>query len=120
MPVLPPPTNENFWLKRPTDNIFDDCCNEFWWISSYVAKGLARGQLPYANTNLDLLRTEVMRKLSWQTRLDCGFTINLGQDYKHLQDFVSEEDRTQLMLAWRMDCLEEFRNSFFNICELFN
>jgi aminoglycoside 6-adenylyltransferase len=119
VPVLPPPTDEVFWLKRPACTLFDECCNEFWWLSGYVAKALARDQLPYANAHLDLMRTEVMRMLSWQAGLDGGFSINFGKDYKYLQNFVSEEDWAQLMLTWKMDSSDHIWESLFALCQLF-
>lgn len=59
--------------------MFDDCCNEFWWLSTYVAKGLARGELPYAIAHLDLMRKQLMTMLSWQVGLEKGFTFSIGK-----------------------------------------
>src|SRR5690625_2577294 len=35
------PTDQQYWITKPTAKKFDDCCNEFWWVSTYVVKGLA-------------------------------------------------------------------------------
>ena len=119
VPVLPPPTDEVFWLKRPACTLFDECCNEFWWLSTYVAKALARQQLPYANAHLNLMREELMRMLGWHCGFEKGFTFTLGKDYKFLQKYVAEEYWLQLLRTWRMDGFEPTRTSLNACLKLF-
>ncbi|MCI6190636.1 MAG: aminoglycoside 6-adenylyltransferase, partial [Clostridium sp.] len=52
-PKLPEPTDEEHWIKKPTEKLFYRACNEFWWVSIYVAKGLWRDEIPYAMDNLN-------------------------------------------------------------------
>lgn len=41
--------SEDYWyIKRPTQKIFADCCNNFHWCLNNVAKGIARDELSYA------------------------------------------------------------------------
>ena len=119
LPQLPPSTDEDYWLKSPTCEIFDDCCNEFWWVSTYVAKGLARGQIPYANAHLDITRSELMRMLSWRAGLEEGFNFNIGKNYKYLQKHIPGPDWAQLLRTWRMDNPKIIWQSLFEACELF-
>lgn len=37
--------DQKYWIKKPTAREFDDCCNEFWWVTTYVVKGLARKEI---------------------------------------------------------------------------
>jgi len=39
---FPAPSDIDYLPKPPTPKAFADCCNEFWWVSTYVAKGLWR------------------------------------------------------------------------------
>lgn len=119
VPNLPPSTDQDYWLLPPTCKSFDDCCNEFWWLSTYVAKGLARRQIPYANAHLDLMRNELMRMLSWQSGIEQGFNFNIGKDYKYLQKHLPESDWAQLLRTWRMDSPEHIWQSMFEACDLF-
>lgn len=119
VPELPPSTDQDYRLKPPSCKSFDDCCNEFWWLSTYVAKGLARGQIPYANTHLDLMRNESMRMLSWRAGMEQGFIFNIGKDYKYLQKYIPESDWSQLLRTWRMDSAENIWQSLFEACALF-
>ena len=34
----PVPSDIDYHVKKPTAQEFDDCCNEFWWVSTYVTK----------------------------------------------------------------------------------
>lgn len=119
VPALPESTDQDYWIKRPTPGMFDDCCNEFWWLSTYVAKGLARNELPYANAHLDLMRNQLMTMLSWQVGLEKGFTFSIGKDYKYLKKHIAGEDMAQLLCTWRMDNPENIWQSMFQACDLF-
>lgn len=119
VPELSPSTEVDYWLKQPSYQFFSDCCNEFWWLSTYVAKGLVRGQIPYANAHLNMLREELMRMLSWQAGLEQGFNFAIGKDYKYLQEHLPEEDWAQLLRTWRMDSTENVWISLFGMCCLF-
>jgi aminoglycoside 6-adenylyltransferase len=82
---LPPPSDEDYHIKKPSPEFFDDCCNEFWWVSTYIAKGLCRGELLYAAEHLALYeRATLLRILSWQAGIDTGFSLSAGKSYKYL------------------------------------
>lgn len=46
------PNDRCYWIQRPTARSFDDCCNEFWMVSTYVVKGLAREEILFAVDHL--------------------------------------------------------------------
>ena len=117
---LPPSTDQDYWLKPPSCKTFDDCCNEFWWLSTYVAKALARKQLPYANAHLNLMRDELMRMLSWKLGFEKGFNFSIGKDYKYLQKHILESDWAQLLRTWRMDGPDQTRDSLITCLNLFH
>ena len=50
LPKLPPPTDEDFHVKKPAERKFHGCCNEFFWSLCDVAKGILRDELPFAMT----------------------------------------------------------------------
>ncbi len=43
-------SDRTHWVQRPTQSEFDDSITEFFWVSTYVLKGILRGELLYANT----------------------------------------------------------------------
>src|SRR6185312_3519028 len=42
---IPQADNSDYLINRPTGKEFADCSNEFWWVSTYVAKGLWRNEV---------------------------------------------------------------------------
>ena len=44
----PKSSDQDYWIKKPNEKWFQEVCDEFWWVSTYVAKGLARNEIPYA------------------------------------------------------------------------
>ena len=100
VPALPESSDRDYWIKRPTPGMFDDCCNEFWWLSAYVAKGLARNELPHAIAHLDYMRKQLMTMLSWQVGLEKGFDFSIGKQFKYLQQHISESTWQRLCATW--------------------
>ncbi len=89
---LPPPSDRGYLLKPPTLKRFDDCCNEFWWLNPYVAKGLWRGELTYARHMLDVyMREELMKMLAWYHGIQTGFQKSPGKLGKYLRTGIGED-----------------------------
>ena len=42
------PSPERFWTSPASEKDFEKACNEFWWVSAYVVKGICRKQIIYA------------------------------------------------------------------------
>lgn len=100
VPALPANSDSDYWIKRPTPGMFDDCCNEFWWLSTYVAKGLARAELPYVNAHLDYMRKQLMTMLSWQVGLEKGFHFSIGKQFKYIEQHISAVAWQRLCATW--------------------
>ena len=39
---------EHYWTSSASETDFEKNCNEFWWVSAYVVKGICRKQVIYA------------------------------------------------------------------------
>jgi len=86
---LPPPGEASYLPQPPDAKAFADCCNEFWWVSPYVAKGLWRRELPYAKSMLDeYVRAQLMKMLRWQIGIQTGFQVNPGKDGKYFEHYL--------------------------------
>jgi len=89
---FPTPDESSYLPHPPTAKEFFDCCNEFWWVSPYVAKGLWREELPYAKTMLDeAVRAQLMQMLTWYIGVNTGFKISPGKDGKYFQRYFTPE-----------------------------
>jgi len=89
---LPPPSELDYLPRKPTSKSFEDCCNEFWWLNPYVAKGLWRDELTYAKYMLDtLMRGELMKMLVWYCGVKTDFQQSPGKFGKFLKNFLETE-----------------------------
>lgn len=113
------PTDEAYRLVRPTARGFDDCCNEFWFVVPYVAKGLYRNELLFAIDHLQILRNELRRMIAWQAGIDHGFDLRLGKNHKFLQDYVSEETWHRLLETFDTGSYQDTWLGFFRVQSLF-
>lgn len=124
--VIPPlisPSERDYLPKPPTAKQFANCCNEFWWMCPYVAKGLWRGQVTYAKCLLEpVLRDELMKMLCWYVGVQTKFTKNLGSFGKYLQKYLEPELWDMLMKTYAdasventWDALEMMSRLFRNI-----
>lgn len=89
---IPPPSDRGYLIKKPTAKMFDDCCNEFWWVTPYVAKGLWRDELTYAKYMMDnAVREELMKMLSWYCAMKSDFQKSPGKLGKYLKGQIEDD-----------------------------
>ncbi len=113
--------NESSYLPQlPTAKAFADCCNEFWWVSAYVAKGLWRSELPYARTMLDqFARDELMKILRWYIGYKTNFTKNPGKFGKYFHRYLEPELWELLEKTYANAEYESTWEALFAMCQLF-
>jgi aminoglycoside 6-adenylyltransferase len=89
---VPPASDRDYLPKPPTARQFDDCTNEFWWVSPYAAKGLWRDELPYAKHMADAyVREQLDKMLGWYVGIKTDFQISPGKFGKYLQHTLEPE-----------------------------
>lgn len=94
---LPAPGDHSYLPAKPSAKAFADCCNEFWWVTPYAAKGLWRGELTYAHTILDIyLRDPLMKMLTWYFGVQTGFKKSAGKFGKYLKTGLDDDLWQQL------------------------
>jgi len=77
---LVPPSDISYYTKKPTKAEFDKTINEFWWVSTNVAKGLWREELPYAKFMFDVVvRDCLIKMLDWYIGMNHNWSINSGK-----------------------------------------
>jgi aminoglycoside 6-adenylyltransferase len=120
VPELPPPSDRDYLPQKPTAKLFDDCCNEFWWVSVYVAKGLWRDELTYAKQTLDVyVREELMKMLVWYFGVGTGFQKSPGKLGKYLKECLAPEIWKQLESTYADWQPEHMWESLFTMGDLF-
>ena len=120
IPDLPPPSDRDYLPKPPTAKLFEDCCNEFWWVSPYVAKGLWRDELTYSKQILDVyVREQLMKMLVWYFGVQMDFQKSPGKMGKYFKKCLEPEIWTQLESTYADAQPEHIWDSLFAMGDLF-
>ena len=117
---LPNPSAARFAIEPPSAKAFADCCNEFWWVSPYVAKGLCRREQLYAVWHMEaVIRQELLRILGWLVGVRDGFPVCLGKHNKYLQARLEPSEWKLLMRTCRMSAPRSCWQALFAAQKLF-
>lgn len=117
---FPPPSDSDYLPTPPTAKAFDDCCNEFWWVATGVAKGLWRGEPTYAKYVQDhFVRDQLMKMLTWYVGVKWDFSKSPGKWGKYLEGLL-EPELWQMLRETYSDADEKNAwNALFSMCALF-
>ena len=89
-----PPSDADFWLKRPTAAQYRRHCNEFYWCSPYVAKAVARGQTLHALAILgEPIRAEYLIMLSFLAGARSSWEhVNAGKHGANIRSYLPPDE----------------------------
>ncbi|RMD63134.1 aminoglycoside 6-adenylyltransferase, partial [Candidatus Parcubacteria bacterium] len=114
------PDERNCLPQSPTAKAFADCCNEFWWVCPYVAKGLWRREIVYAKHMLDVVvRKQLMRMLEWYVGIQTRFSGSPGKFGRHLGRYLDATLWETLLKTYAGGGYEENWDALFAMTELF-
>ena len=117
---MPPANDRNYLPLPPTPKAFADCCNEFWWVCPYVAKGLWREEILYAKYCLDhYVRDQLMKMITWYAGIRTQFSQTPGKNGKYLQQQLEPELWEKLLSTYSDAGYEHTWNALFRTCDLF-
>jgi aminoglycoside 6-adenylyltransferase len=120
VPPLPPASDRDYLPQPPTAKAFADCCNEFWWVGPYVAKGLWREEIAYAKHMQDhFVRDQLTKMLNWWVGVETGFAANPGKFGKYLQRYLAPDLWELLLKTYADASYERTWEALFAMCELF-
>ena len=114
------PNPKRYWTVLPSEEEFAASCNEFWWVSTYVVKGIRRNQLIYATDHLyGICQQELLKVLAWQVVSARG-TVDIGKNYKYLFQYLPAEQEKEFSNLLDLSSLEKVTQSLFSTMKLFN
>ena len=114
------PSPERFWIHPASNSDFEKTCNEFWWVSAYVVKGICRNQLIYATDHLyGICQQELLKILAWQVASDRG-TVDIGKNYKYLFNYLLSEKEKEFSALLDFSSLDKITQSVFATMQLFH
>ena len=118
--LFPPANDSDYHPQPPTVKAFADCCNEFWWVCPYVAKGLWRGEILYAKHFLDhTLRDQLMKMLTWYAGIRTQFSQSPGNNGKYLQNQLEPGLWEKLLRTFSDADIERTWSALYSTCDLF-
>lgn len=121
LPHLDAATDQDYWVKKPSQAEFSDCCNEFWWVSTYVVKGLYRKELFYAADHLnENCRKELLRLISWQIGEDSGYQISVGKNDKYVSNYLNETQYQAILNTMNLSSIASAWSALLSLQEQFD
>lgn len=120
IPPLPPASDRDYLPQPPTAKAFADCCNEFWWVCPYVAKGLWRQEITYAKHMQEhYVRAQLGKVLCWCVGVTTEFAASPGKFGKYLQRYLAPESWELLLKTYADASYERTWEALFAMCDLF-
>ena len=114
------PTPQRYWTSPASETDFEKTCNEFWWVSAYVVKGICRKQVIYATDHLyGICQQELLKVLAWQVASDKG-TVDIGKNYKYLFNYLPAEKEKQFSNLFDFASLDKIIQSLFATMKFFH
>lgn len=120
LPLIPIPTDIDYYVKKPTEAMYNSCSNNFWWCLQNVAKGIWRDELPYAKSMFEhTTRASLDEMVSWWIGSQHNFQISTGKMGKYFKKYLPETYWEMYEKTYADSDYENVWNSIFITCELF-
>ena len=114
------PSPQRFWTNPASAIDFENACNEFWWVSAYVVKGICRKQVIYATDHLyGICQQEFLKILAWQVASARG-KVDIGKNYKYLFQYLPAEKEKEFSNLLDFSSVEKLTQSLFATMQLFH
>ena len=114
------PNPQRYWTSPASQTDFEKACNEFWWVSAYVVKGIRRKQLIYATDHLyGICQQELLKILAGQVASENG-TVDIGKNYKYLFQYLPAEKEKEFSALLDFSSVEKLTQSLFATMQLFH
>ena len=119
LPAADRETDALFYIRRFTPIQFACACNEFWWCTNNVAKGLWRGEIPYIMDMLNTcVRPMLTRLLAWKVGLDTDFSVSVGKSAKYMDRWLPRETWRRYLATYPAGEVEAVWQAIFTMCDL--
>ena len=111
---------ERYWTSPASAIEFEKVCNEFWWVSAYVVKGICRKQVIYATDHLyGICQQELLKILTWQVASDKG-KVDVGKNYKYLFNYLPTGKEKEFSNLLDFVSLDKITQSLFATMKFFH
>lgn len=120
LPEIPETTDEDFWVKKPTEQEYMAACNEFWWCTNNIAKGLWREEFPYVQDMAnEIVRPQLQEMLSWKIGIQTDFRVSVGKSAKYMYRWLKKEEWEEYLSTWFACDMNQAWEAVLRMCRLF-
>jgi aminoglycoside 6-adenylyltransferase len=113
--------DSDYLIKKPSENEFAECCNEFRWVSTYISKGLKRKEITYVKAMMEgPVRRMFMRMIEWYIGTETGFSVSFGQSGKMMKRYLDKQAYKKILTTYPDYKIKNIRDSLFIMMEIFN
>lgn len=118
---LPPPSERDYYILRPSEQEFADVCNEFWWICLNISKGLWREEITYTMFMYEQInRNVLMQMIDWYIGVKTNFLVSAGKLGKYYPNYLDEGDWEKYRKTYSCGKdVERIWQALFTMCDLF-
>ena len=114
------PSPQRFWTSPASETDFEKTCNEFWWVSAYVVKGICRKQVLYATDHLyGICQQELLKVLAWQVASNRGI-VDIDKNYKYLFNYLPAEKEKEFSNLLDLSSLDKITQSLLATMQIFH
>ena len=114
------PIPQRYWTSPASETDFEKSCNEFWWVSAYVVKGICRKQVIYATDHLyGICQQEFLKILAWQVASNRG-VVDIGKNYKYLFNYLPTEKEKEFSDLLDFSSIDKITQSLLATMQLFH
>ena len=113
-------SDADYLIKRPPEKEFLETCNEFWWTSTNVAKGLLRDEMTYAKEMQEtVVRPMFMKMIEWYIGTETNFSVSFGKAGKFMKKHLPGTLNEKILSTYSDHQTENNWKSLFAMTELF-
>lgn len=116
-----PPSDKDYLPNPPNEKEFLDCCNEFLWVATYVAKGIWRKELTYAkHVSEQVVKEELIKLLTWYAGMKTNYQKTIGKFGKYLKEYIEPEIWDEFIKTYVDANYDNMWEALFKMCDIFN
>lgn len=115
------PTEESYYVKKPTEIEMYDRINNIFWCSTNVGKGLCRKQIPYAKCMFDqVMREDLHKIIDWYIGTNHDWKVNPGMFGKYYYKYLSDEEYEKYLKSFSGKEIADMWKALFEMIDLTN
>ncbi|MGV3602611.1 MAG: aminoglycoside 6-adenylyltransferase [Dyadobacter fermentans] len=117
---LPQASDASYWIQKPSERSFTDCCNEYWFTTASLGKALWRGEVVYVQElSNQVTRAALLQMLDWYIACRHDFKVDTGKWGKFYRRYLAPDLHQKLLATYAPANLPDLWEATFASMDLF-